>query len=74
MPIYEYECKNMNCENFEKVVEILYFPGDKDPKCKKCDMYLKKGMSTTNFVVNGHNVLNGYSKKQTMADGPAWKK
>lgn len=59
MPLYEFQCKKCNYifEEFFKPRTVLAM------ECPKCKGLAEKVISKSNFVVNGHNAKNGYSKK-----------
>lgn len=61
MPIYVYKCSH--CD--EKIVERISNINDDDPICEECGDKMRKIISTSNFVVNGYNYKNGYSKKES---------
>ena len=66
MPLYEFECSScgftfeylMSVEDGDRIKEC----GGDCPNCNEKGTVQKK-MSCGNFVINGYNEKNGYSKK-----------
>lgn len=61
MPLYVYKCPNCDGKTIEKLSNI----NDDNPVCEKCGNVMDKVISASNFVVNGYNYKNGYSKKES---------
>ena len=60
MPIYEYQC---NICGYKKEIITTIKNAPKVVKCDKCIYYMYKIRSACNFVVNGYNEKNKYSKE-----------
>lgn len=51
MPMYEYKCKNENCNHeFDKIMKF----NDPNPECPICKMETEKKISKTNFQLTGN--------------------
>ena len=59
LPIYVYKCRYCGHE-FEELVLDRKNKVD----CPKCGLSTKRIPSVSNFIVNGYNEKNGYSKKK----------
>jgi len=60
MPLYEFRCKKCNYL-FEELLDTRNILAMECPKCKELAW---KIISGSNFVVNGYNAQNNYSKKE----------
>lgn len=61
MPLYEFYCEECN-NTFEELHDRCEGEA-KYSICPICKEMAKKIMSAGSFIVNGHNVNNGYSKR-----------
>lgn len=64
MPLRDYCCKNCGFVVEDKLV----FVDIETIKCPNCGSTAYKLPSFANFVVNGYNEKNGYSKKEKRND------
>lgn len=58
MPMYDYKCKNKNCECFDKLFEIKQsIKEDKLTQCLNCkEQTLEKQISKSSFILKGVGV------------------
>jgi len=63
MPLYDFKCSKCGhvFESLEKHT-ITY------KKCPKCKKRANKVLGSFSFKVNGHNVGNGYARKESVID------
>jgi putative FmdB family regulatory protein len=60
MPLYEFKCKDKECEH---IFEEIQKHTDPNPQCEKCEEETEKIISQTSFALKGSCwYKDGYSK------------